>query len=337
MLRFLSTFACIMASLILSSNAFAREQIRIVGSSTLYPFITVVAENFARDQNVSAPIVEPTGSGNGIEIFCRGVGLSFPDIVNASRDMTPNELQDCASNGVNDILELLIGYDGIVVANNLDAPQYEFTLEQLFRALAKYTIKDGDVVKNTTTHWNEISPDLPDKPIQIYGPSSSSGTYDVVLDKLLVAPCMKLDAFRAAYPDEEERERICGQIREDGPYIKAGEADNLIIQKLVYNTNALGIFGFSYLDQNEGLVKGAMIEGVSPTIESIADANYPLFRKLYVYVKEAHLDVVPTLNAFLRELVSHNAIGEDGYTIERGLVPLPADQLQDLQKKVRSF
>ncbi len=312
----------------------AREQIRIVGSSTLYPFVTVVAENFARDQNVPAPIVEPTGSGNGIEIFCRGIGLSFPDLVNASRDMTENEIADCKSNNVTDIQELLIGYDGIVVANNLNSPQFRLSLDDLFKALSKYSIQNGNVTENTMQRWNEVNPDLPDQPIQIYGPSSSSGTYDVLVEQVLIAPCMKMEAYQRAYPDEAEREKICGEIREDGAYIKAGEADNLIIQKLVYNDNALGIFGFSFLDKNESLVKGALINGVEPTIDNIADAKYPLFRKLFVYVKQAHLELVPTLKPFLKELVSYNAIGEDGYTVERGLVPLPEELLNELQQTV---
>lgn len=307
------------AALALSAGtALARDQIRIVGSSTVFPFSTVVAEQFGKKSSFKTPLVEANGSGGGLKLFCAGVGTEHPDIANASRRMKASEWELCNENGVTDIIEVKIGFDGIVMGNAMSSPEFDLTQEEIFKALAAEVFQYGRPDANKYKAWNEINPTLPAAPIKVIGPPPTSGTRDA-FEELGVQ-----QGARAAGLDKAQAEDV--EIREDGVYVEAGENDNLIISKLEADPNALGVFGFSFLDQNASRIKGAKVDGVSPTFESIADGEYPLARSMYFYLKKAHIGVIPGLEEYLEEFMSDAATGEDGYTVDKGLIPLADDQ-----------
>jgi phosphate transport system substrate-binding protein len=293
-----------------AAQAQSRDQIRIVGSSTVFPFATAVAENFGRTTDFPTPVIESTGSGGGLKLFCAGVGVQHPDITNASRRMKPSEFDMCQENGVTDITEVVVGYDGIVMANAEDAPEFDLTLAQIWTALAA----EGPM----PTMWTEVDPSLPAIKIEVLGPPPTSGTRDAFEELAMEAGC------EAAGGED------CGEagmhIREDGAYVEAGENDNLIVSKLEANPNALGIFGYSFLDQNQDKLKGADIAGVEPTFEAIGDGSYPVSRSLYFYVKQAHVDVIPGIMEYVAEFISDEAAGSEGYLADKGLIPLPEDK-----------
>lgn len=320
-----------------AGTAPAADAIRTVGSSTVYPFITVAAEKFGNKTDFPTPIVEPLGTGGGFEKFCEGVGEDYPDISNASRPVKASEKKRCQENGVTDMTEIKLGYDGIVIVNNLDAEDFSLTREHLFKALAYKLPKDGKLVPNWYQKWSEIDPALPDQKIEVYGPPPTSGTRDAFVELAFEPACTKMEAFKTAYPDKKARKSACHLIREDGPYIVASEKDTLIIQKISTNPNALGILGYSYLDQFSGEIKGAKVEDAAPTFENIADGNYPLSRSLFIYVKDAHIGKTPGLGEFLQELVSEEASGEEGYLSFRGLVPLTEEERQQQVEKVEQL
>jgi len=296
----------------LAIHADAREQIRIVGSSTVFPFSTAVAEQFGRASDFPTPVVESTGSGGGLKLFCAGVGTSHPDIANSSRRMKAREWKLCNDNGVTEIVESIIGYDGIVVANAIDAPHFELTREQLFLALAKG--------QDEPENWSEIDPSLLDMAIEVLGPPPSSGTRDAFEELVIHA---------GAAAAGLSREEISGlEIRTDGRWIDAGENDNLMVQKLAANPDAVGVFGFSFLDQNSDSIKGAAIEGIEPTFEQIASGEYSVSRSLFYYIKKAHLPAVPGLHEFAREFASESAAGEEGYLVDKGLIPLSSEPFE---------
>ena len=309
----------------------AREQIRIVGSSTVFPFSTAVAEMFGRTTQFRTPIVEATGSGGGIKLFCNGIGLRHPDIANSSRRMKKTEFDMCQSNGVRGITEVMVGYDGIVLANDKSAQRYSLTKQQVFMALAKRVPVNGELVENPYTRWNEIDPSLPDVEIEVLGPPPTSGTRDAFVELAMREGAVTFPMI-AALEDEDETafRSISDAMREDGYFIEAGENDNLIIQKLQANPAALGIFGFSFLEQNGDAVQGALINSVEPTFENIAGGDYLVSRSLYFYVKNAHANVVPGIREFVREFVSDQAAGPDGYLLDKGLIPLPGQMRQDV-------
>lgn len=301
-----------------------RDNISIVGSSTVYPFSTVVAEQFGRSTNFRTPTVESTGSGGGLKLFCSGVGVQYPDITNSSRRIRISELEDCASNGVTGVVEVRIGYDGIVLANDKNAPLYSLSTRQIFMALAKRVpAPDGSgLIANPYTRWSEIDPALPNAPIEVLGPPPTSGTRDAFLELVMEPGCESFPSI-ADLPDNEH-DVACFQMREDGShFIEAGENDNLIVQKLQANPGQLGIFGYSFLDQNADKVRGARINGVEPTFDSIADGSYPVARPLFFYVKSAHVDSIPGVREFLSEFTSDAAMGDFGYLSDKGLIPLP--------------
>ena len=302
-----------------------REQIRVVGSSTVYPFIATAAEQFGRATEHATPIVESTGTGGGLKLFCAGIGEKFPDIANASRAIKPKERELCAENGVTSIREIPIGFDGIVIARAKGEAELNLSRKQLFTALAKQLPRnDGSGLQpNPYTHWNEISPELPSIPIRVYGPPPTSGTRDAFVELVMEIACEAEPAFVAAYPDKEHRKRQCHQLREDGHFIDAGENDNIIVQKLRSNPNALGIFGYSFLEQQRDVVQGMRIEAVKPDFAEIAKGRYTISRSLYVYVKEQHYTVIPGLEAFVHEIISPQASGAEGYMTLKGLIPLP--------------
>ena len=317
-----------------------RDFVYVVGSSTVYPFSTVVAERFGRSTEFKTPKVESTGSGGGLKLFCDGVGVDYPDVTNASRAIKQSEVDTCAANGVTEIVEVKIGYDGIVIANALDAPAVSLSRADIFRALAKEVpgASDGDLVKNPYKTWSDVNPDLPATRIEVLGPPPTSGTRDAFVELAMEGGCKTVPWIKALKDSDKDRYKaICHTIREDGAYVEAGENDNLIVQKLEANPHAFGIFGFSFLDQNAEKVKGAAVDGVEPTFDAIADGSYPVSRPLYFYAKKAHVDVIPGFRGFLREFTSERAWGDEGYLSDRGLIPMPEEERSKIAANVREL
>ncbi|WP_237059736.1 PstS family phosphate ABC transporter substrate-binding protein [Microbulbifer sediminum] len=318
----------------------ARDHISIVGSSTVYPFTTTVAERFSRATQFKTPVVESTGTGGGMKLFCQGVGEGTADITGASRRIKESELEMCNENGV-DVVEVQVGYDGIVLANAKSAEQFELSRKDLFLALAKEVPNpDGSetLVANPYKTWKDVNPALPNTEIEVLGPPPTSGTRDAFAELAMEGGCKKFDWIAAKKKEDKSAYKaICHTIREDGAYIEAGENDNLIVNKLVANPKALGIFGFSFLDQNADKVHGSIIEGEKPTFDSIAEQSYPVSRPLFIYVKKAHANVIPGMKQFLAEFTSERAWGEDGYLADKGMIPLPAAKRQQVVQDVRKL
>lgn len=322
-----------------SGGTKAREGIWAAGSSTVFPFITRAAETFGRNNPGGAqPRVEALGTGGGIQAFCSGVGPSYPDIANASRQMKPSEFDRCVEHGVTDIIELKIGYDGIVVATARNGASFDLTIEDLYLGLAKQVPgPDGSFIANPYTSWNQVNPSLPVQRIQVYGPPPTSGTRDAFLELGMEPGGEKIPAVEAIKGDKDRFTAITHTLREDTLWIDSGENDNAIVQTLTRTPGSLGVFGFSFLEQNMDTVKAEKIDGVAPSIDTIADGSYPLARSLYVYVKKQHIGVIPGLQEFLMELVSEGAAGRGGYMEDRGLVPLLADEREAERTKVMNL
>jgi phosphate transport system substrate-binding protein len=319
----------------------ARDYISIVGSSTVYPFATVVAEQFGKTSGFKTPKVESTGSGGGIKLFCSGVGVQYPDIVNSSRAIKPTELQTCAASGVKEVVEVKIGFDGIVLAESIKAPGLNVTLKDIYLALAKQVPdpKGGEkLVPNPYKTWKDVNPKLPAETIEVLGPPPTSGTRDAFVELAMEGGCKAFPWIKAVKDQDENKfKQICHTIREDGRFIEAGENDNLIVQKLKANPNAVGVFGYSFLEQNLDAVKGSLVDGVAPTFENIADGKYPISRPLFFYVKKAHIGAIPGIREYVNDFTSPKAMGEDGYLADKGLVPLPAAQYQAVIKNVKAL
>jgi phosphate transport system substrate-binding protein len=299
----------------------SRDQIRAVGSSTVYPFTTAVAEQFARkNPSFKAPIVESTGTGAGMKLFCAGVGAQHPDIENASRRIKKSELEDCAKNGVKEIIEVQIGIDGIALAESKEGPSIKLTEEDVYKALAANPYGKPQTAKT----WKDVNPALPAVAIQVYGPPPTSGTRDAFAELILDKGCNADAATKALKDtDSDKHKEICTKIREDGVYVESGENDNLIVQKLAANPDAVGVFGYSFLEENLDRLRGIPLQGVEPTYETIASYKYPGARPLYIYVKGAHLKAIPGLKEFVAEYAS--AWNADGYLKRRGLIAAPDD------------
>ena len=327
----------------LSSSAFAqagRDYVYVVGSSTVYPFATVVAERFGRSSEFKTPKIESTGSGGGLKLFCDGVGVDYPDVTNSSRAIKASEVETCAANGVTEIIEVKIGYDGIVFANAIGADTMKVSRQDIFLALAKEVPGDaeGGLIENPYQTWADVNPKLPAVKIEVLGPPPTSGTRDAFVELAMEGGCKAAPWIAALKKTDSNRYKsICHTIREDGVFVEAGENDNLIVQKLQANPNAFGIFGFSFLDQNMEKVKGSLVDGVAPTFDAIADGDYPVSRPLYFYVKKAHVDVIPGLRGFLREFTSERAWGEEGYLSDRGLIPMPDEERSQVAADVRNL
>jgi phosphate transport system substrate-binding protein len=339
--RILTTCTLVLAGLSTLSGTVAaanRDYVSVVGSSTVYPFTTTVAEQFGRASRFKTPKVESTGTGGGIKLFCGGVGIQHPDVVNASRPMKQSEIDACEKSGVRDIIEVKIGYDGIVVAGSKKGKPVDLTRRQIYLALAKRVpdpAREGVLIDNPYRRWDQIDPSLPPDPIEVLGPPPTSGTRDAFLELVMEPGCSVFGFIRALKDSDQPRFRqLCHAIREDGVYIEAGENDNLILQKLEANPRALGIFGYSFLEENISHMRGASIDGVAPTFENIAASKYPVSRPLYVYAKGAHLGVIPGLREFLMEYVSLRSMGREGYLVDKGLVPLPAEELAQVRGAV---
>lgn len=322
----------------IAGTAEAREQIRIVGSSTVFPFATAVAEEFGKTTDFATPVVESTGSGGGLKLFCAGIGEQYPDITNASRRIKASEVEKCASNGVSEITEVKVGFDGIVMANAKSGPAFNLTKRQIFLALAKQVPADetGEkLIANPYTKWSDIDPALPDQKIEVLGPPPTSGTRDAFAELALEGGCKTFPAIAALKKaDKSKYKAVCHGVREDGAYVEAGENDNLIVQKLEVNPGALGVFGFSFLDQNGDKIKGAQVENVSPEFDAIADGSYPISRSLYFYVKNAHVGKIPGIEAYLDAFTSDKAWGDFGYLADKGLIPLPSEDRAKMRAAV---
>lgn len=320
----------IAATALLATPAVARDQIRIVGSSTVFPFTSAVSETFGRQGKFKTPVVESTGTGGGMRLFCNGVGVDHPDVTNASRRITKSEFETCAKNGVTNIIEVKIGFDGIVVADSVKSSAFDLSRRDIWLALAKQVPVDGKLVPNPYKTWNQVNPKLPARKIEVLGPPPTSGTRDSFVELVMDFGCRDFAEIKAL-PDARARSQACGAIREDGAFIEAGENDNLIVQKLATTPDAMGIFGFSFYDQNRDKVKAHTIEGVKDEIEEISSGRYPIARDMYFYVKGQHIGVIPGLKEFVAEYVSEKAFGKDGYLSDKGLIPLPDAE----RKKVR--
>ena len=325
----------------LSFEAVARDSVSVVGSSTVYPFASVVAERFGRSSKFKTPKIESTGSGGGLKLFCRGVGANTPDITNASRRIKSSEVERCAKNGVSKITEVKIGFDGIVLANAKSAPQMKLTLKQLFLALAKDVPAnaDGSQLKpNPYKMWSDIDASLPKKKIEVLGPPPTSGTRDAFVELAMEGGCKKFSAIKGMKKkDKKKYKAVCHGIREDGAFVEAGENDVLIIQKLVANPNAFGIFGFSFLDSNADKVQGSVVNGTAPEFDSIASGKYPVSRSMFFYVKNAHVGVVPGIKEYVSEFTADKAWGPDGYLADKGLIPLPDADRKKVANDAQTF
>jgi len=315
------TFATLGALAIASGagQAVARDQVRIVGSSTVYPFATVVAERFGKDSKFKTPVIESTGSGGGLKLFCAGVGTEHPDITNASRRMKKTEFALCSDNGVTEITEAIVGYDGIVVANAKSGPDFSLTREQLVIALAENGPKPMT--------WDEVDPSLPAIGIEVLGPPPSSGTRDAFEELVMEEGCQDTDMVDCDGVS----------VRSDGVWVDAGENDNLIVSKLEANPDALGVFGFSFLDQNSDAIKGTSVDGVEPTFENIAAGAYPVSRSLFFYIKNAHVGVIPGIAEYAAEFMSEEAAGDEGYLVDKGLIPLPSEMFETVSDTVNNL
>lgn len=330
----LSTVALAGSIAAVSTPAMARDTISIVGSSTVYPFATVVAERFGSSTDFPTPKLESTGSGGGLKLFCAGIGTQHPDITNASRRMKTSEYDLCQKNGVKDITEFRIGSDGIVIASSQKADNLDITLEQLFLALGKQVPSPDDetkLVDNPYEKWSDIDSSLPNVAIRVMGPPPTSGTRDSFNELALQGGCEDLPAV--ADMSEDDMEGVCQSVREDGGFIEAGENDNLIVQKLIDDKGLYGVFGYSFLEENADRLQAATLNGKVPTAEAIAADEYPVARSLFFYVKKAHVGVVPGIAEYAEFFASPSAMGKNGYLKDVGLIVPPRDALMKLQDK----
>lgn len=323
----MSAALAVVVGLTAATTAQARDQIRIVGSSTVYPFASFVVEEFGATTKYSTPVIESTGSGGGLKLFCEGTGASTPDITNASRRMKPSEYERCQKNGVTEITETKIGADGIVIAQDAREGELALTREQLLLAVAKKVPQDGELVDNPYENWSDIDASLPDREIEIYGPPATSGTRDAFEELVMGKASAEMDGYDGHYTT----------IRGDGPYIPSGENDNLIVKKIQQNTEALGIFGYSFLDENRDKIDPASIDGAEPTAENISSGEYPVSRSLWFYIKNAHVGTIPGIKEYTRMFMSELMIGGKGLLKDEGLIPLPKAERKEWRKKVKKL
>ncbi len=326
----------------LCGNAYAaKDSISIVGSSTVFPFSKVVAERYGKSTSYKTPTVESTGTGGGFKEFCKGTEVATPDISNASRRIKQSEFDQCKANGVTEIIEVLIGYDGIVLANSKEAKQLTLSRKQIFLALAKKVPNpDGSkaLIDNPNVTWSDIDKSLPNTKIRVLGPPPSSGTRDAFVELAMEGGCKAFPWIKALKDSDKNRyKEICHILREDGAFVEAGENDNLIVQKLSADPDALGIFGFSFLDQNSDKVQPTLVDGHEPTFDSIADGDYPVSRPLYFYVKKAHIGVIPGIKEYLAEFTSERAWGDEGYLTDKGMIPLAEEQREKIAARVKKL
>ncbi len=314
-----------LAAIIATTPVEARDRVLIVGSSTVYPFANEVVNALGNEGDFKFPILESTGSGTGFSLFCSGVGPSTPDITNASRRMKPSELETCRKNGVTPV-EIEIGYDGIVMANSSLGPKFGLSLQQVFFALAEQTAVDGVLAANPNHMWSDIDPSLPAEKIEVFGPPPTSGTRDAFEELAMEPGC----EAAGGVPEDN-----CTAIRFDGAFLEAGENDTLIVNELDRNPLAVGIFGYSFLDQNADHIQSATINGVEPTFENITSGAYPMSRSLYFYIKAEHVGVTPGIEDYVAVFTSEEAWGDDGYLVAKGLIPLTAGRRAEMSERAR--
>jgi len=327
------TAAALLIFALCGSTAHARDQIRIVGSSTVFPFSTAVAEQFGRTATAfKTPIVESTGSGGGIKLFCAGVGPDHPDIANSSRRIKATEYQECKKNGVS-MVEVKIGFDGIVLASSKAAVRLNLTKGQVFKALAARVPAGGSLIANPYRKWSDIDPTLPAVKIEVLGPPPTSGTRDAFVELAMESGC----AETPGAADLGLTKDACHMMREDGAFVEAGENDNLIVQKLVANPDAVGIFGYSFLDQNRDKLQSLLVAGIEPTYETISNNTYSISRSLFFYVKREHVGTIPGIKEYVAEFTSDRASGPDGYLIDKGLIPLPDAERVVVRKQAEAL
>ena len=330
-----------LAAAVGTAHAQARDYVSIVGSSTVYPFATVVAEQFGKTSRFKTPTIESTGSGGGLKLFCSGVGVNHPDITNSSRRIKQSEVDQCNANGVGEIIEVKVGYDGIVFANSKKSDVMEVSRRDIFLALAREVPNPAggdDLVRNPYRTWKDVNDALPDRKIVVLGPPPTSGTRDAFAELALEGGCKTFDSIEAMKKtDKSAYKAVCHSIREDGAYVEAGENDNLIVQKLEADPDAFGVFGFSFLDQNLDRLQGSLVDGVAPEFEAIADGDYSVSRPLYFYVKKAHVGQIPGIEGFLAEFTSEKAWGEDGYLSDKGLIPMPEKERMKFAADVKNL
>ena len=319
-----------------SGLAIARDQIRAVGSSTVYPFTTAVAEQFGKSGGGKTPVIESTGTGGGMKIFCEGVGVDKADVTNASRRMKKGEFEQCQKNGVKDIVEIKIGFDGLTLAHSKTGPKISLTLAQIFLALAEQVPgADGKLIANPNKNWSDIDKSLPNVKIEVLGPPPTSGTRDSLHELFLEVGAGQIPAMaELKKADGKAFEKAWKSIRKDGAYVEAGENDNVIVQKIEANKNAFGVFGFSFLEENLAKLKGVALDGVEPDFDAIASGKYKGARAMFVYIKKAHVGVIPGLDKFAIEYTSEKALSKDGYLARKGLVALPKAELETVRKSV---
>ncbi|MBF0621177.1 MAG: substrate-binding domain-containing protein [Magnetococcales bacterium] len=325
--------------ILLTNVSIARDQIRITGSSTVHPFSTEVSDHFGKDFSYKKPIVQSTGTGGGMKTFCAGIGEEHPDIVNASRRISQQESELCRQNGVYHLIEVHIGYDGIVFANSKRSPKFNFTLKDIYTALADQVPSPyhvGNIVKNHKSRWSKVNTNLPDKHIWVIGPPKTSGTRDA-FEKLIMEPgCSEYRIMRVMKnKDISQYNQTCHTIRQDGAYIESGEDDERIVSELSINKSAIGIFGYGFLSRNQDTLQGSSINGIKPHFDNIANGSYPGHRPLFVYVKKQHLDLVDGIREYIGEFISSRAIGEKGYLVESGLIPLNEKDRQKMVRRVQ--
>ena len=328
------TFATVGALALVGAagQAVARDQVRIVGSSTVYPFATVVAERFGKSSRFKTPVIEATGSGGGLKLFCAGVGVKTPDITNASRRIKKSEYNRCTKNGIK-IAEFKIGYDGIVLANSKKSGRIELSRRDIFLALAKMVPEGhrdgGKLVPNPNRTWKDVNASLPNVAIKVLGPPPTSGTRDAFNELAMEGGCKSFESLKAMKKQNKKYYKaVCRGIREDGAWVEAGENDNLIVQKLEADPNALGVFGFSFLDQSRDKVQGSIVDGVPPTFDNISSQKYPVSRSLFFYVKKNHVGQIAGIREYIRAFMNRKSIGKRGYLVSKGLIPLPAAEMK---------
>ena len=334
--------ALALAGVVAASGAHAqtRDQIRVVGSSTVFPYSQAVAEEFSKKTKRKSPVVESTGTGGGFKVFCQGIGPAHADVTGASRAMKKSEYVDCVKNGVTDITELQIGFDGLSLAmsrkNNFD---WDLTQRDLVLALAAEVPdeKGEKLIPNPNKTWNQINPKFPNVAIQVFGPPPTSGTRDAFVEIAMHNGCDQIPFFKELKKkDAKAWNAACSRIRQDGAFIEAGENDNIIVQRLQSDPNTLGIFGYAAVYENQDTLKAAKIEGVTPTFDTIGNKSYKIARPVFVYIKNAHRNVIPGMPEFVAEFVSDNSLGKGGYLAERGLTIMPEAMRKDMQEAAKS-
>jgi len=326
-----SALAAFAGTILPLQAAQARDQLHIVGSSTVFPFSTAVAEAFGKAGKFKTPVVESTGTGGGLKLFCAGVGEDSPDIANASRKIKDSELETCKKNGVTSITEVTVGYDGIVLANSKAGPKLSLTVKDVWLALAKQVPVDGKLVPNPYQTWKDVNKELPATKIEVLGPPPTSGTRDAFVELVLDKGCGAFPEVKALEGDAKKA--ACQTIREDGAYIDSGENDNLVVQKLEANTASVGIFGYSYLEQNEDKLQASLMDGVPASFDNIVSGKYEVSRLLYFYVKNQHVGQIPGIKEYVAEFMSEKAAGEEGYLVDKGMIPLPKDKFEAAKAK----